>query len=78
MSPEAERYLAKATLILEHARAMLGINLTEDAGRAAYLASYQAAEAFISNARAELPRHIVGHTGNSRVSPCMSRVSMTN
>ena len=42
MTPEAERYLAKARLTLDHARTMLTVNLTEDAGRAAYLAAYQA------------------------------------
>lgn len=47
MTPESARYLAKARLTLEHARKMLTIDLTEDAGRAAYLAGYQAAEAFI-------------------------------
>ena len=47
MTPEAERYLAKARLSLEHARTMLSVHLTEDAGRAAYLAGYQAAEALI-------------------------------
>ena len=47
MTPESERYLAKSNLTLEHARKMLGIDLTEDAGRTAYLASYHAAEAFI-------------------------------
>ena len=47
MTPEAERYLAKARLTLEHARLMLTVKLTEDAGRAAYLAGYHAAEAFI-------------------------------
>ena len=43
MKPESERYLAKARLTLEHARVMLTVNLTEDAGRAADLAGYQAA-----------------------------------
>jgi uncharacterized protein (UPF0332 family) len=47
LAPEASRYLAKARLTLEHARLMLTIDLTEDAGRAAYLAGYQAAEALI-------------------------------
>ena len=47
MTPEAERYLAKACLTLDHARTMLTVDLTEDAGRAAYLAGYQATEAFI-------------------------------
>jgi uncharacterized protein (UPF0332 family) len=47
VTPEAERYLAKARLTLSHGRTMLTVDLTEDAGRAAYLAGYQAAEAFI-------------------------------
>jgi uncharacterized protein (UPF0332 family) len=47
VTPEAGRYLAKARLTLDHARTMLTVDLTEDAGRAAYLAGYQAAEAFI-------------------------------
>lgn len=47
MTPEAGRYLAKARLTLQHARTMLTVNLTADAGRAAYLAGYQAAEALI-------------------------------
>jgi hypothetical protein len=33
VTPEATRYLEKARLILEHARLMLTVNLTEDAGR---------------------------------------------
>jgi uncharacterized protein (UPF0332 family) len=48
LTPEAERYLAKARLILDHARTMLTVNLTEDAGRAAYLAGFHAAQALIS------------------------------
>jgi uncharacterized protein (UPF0332 family) len=47
MTPEGERYLAKARLTLEHARIMLTVDLTGDAGRAAYLAGYQAAEVLI-------------------------------
>jgi hypothetical protein len=35
VTPEAERYLTKACLSLDHARTMLTVNLTEDAGRAA-------------------------------------------
>lgn len=41
MTPEAARYLARARPILEHAQLMLTVNLTEDAGRSAYLAGYQ-------------------------------------
>jgi len=47
VTPEAERYLTNARLTLDHARTMLTVDLTEDAGRAAYLAGYQAAEAFL-------------------------------
>lgn len=47
MTPEAERSLAKARRTLEHARTMLTVELVEDAGRAAYLAGYHAAEALI-------------------------------
>jgi uncharacterized protein (UPF0332 family) len=47
VTPEAARYLEKARLTLQHARTMLTVELTEDAGRAAYLSAYQAAEAFI-------------------------------
>jgi uncharacterized protein (UPF0332 family) len=47
VTPEAARYLAKARLTLEHARKMLTVQLTEDAGRAAYLAGLHAARALI-------------------------------
>jgi uncharacterized protein (UPF0332 family) len=47
VTPEAESYLAKARITLDHGRTMLTVNLTEDAGRAAYLAGYQAAQALI-------------------------------
>jgi len=38
VTPEAERTLTKARLTLDHGQTMLTVNLTEDAGRAAYLA----------------------------------------
>lgn len=47
MTPEAAGFLRKARRYLERARIMLGVNLHEDAGRAAYLASFHAAQAFI-------------------------------
>ncbi|MGH6840758.1 MAG: HEPN domain-containing protein [Methylocella sp.] len=47
MTPEASRFLAKARKLLEHARIMLDAGLNEDAGRAAYLAGFHAAQAFI-------------------------------
>jgi uncharacterized protein (UPF0332 family) len=45
VTPETGRYLAKARLTLDHARRMLTVQLTEDAGRAAYLAGFHAAQA---------------------------------
>jgi len=47
MTPEAGQYLAKARKCLEHARAILAIELGEEAGRAAYLAAFHAAQALI-------------------------------
>ena len=55
MTPEATRYLEKARLILENERLMLTVNLTEDAGRSAYLAGYQAAEARYARKLAKSP-----------------------
>jgi uncharacterized protein (UPF0332 family) len=45
--PETARYLDKARQSLAHARAILAIELGEDAGRAAYLAGFHAAQALI-------------------------------
>ena len=47
MTPEAARFLQKAQAHLERAGVMLGVGLREDAGRAAYLACFHAAQAFI-------------------------------
>ena len=47
MTPEAGRFLDKAHQSLAHARAILAIKLGEDAGRAAYLGAFHAAQAFI-------------------------------
>ena len=47
MKPEAGQYLAKARLSLAHARAILAIELGEEAGRAAYLAAFHAVQALI-------------------------------
>lgn len=69
MTPEAARYLAKARLTLEHARLMLTVNLTEDAGRAAYLAGYQAAEALIFERTGKVTKtHRGAHTEFARLS----------
>jgi uncharacterized protein (UPF0332 family) len=47
VTPEADRYLDKARQSLAHARAILAIELGEDAGRAAYLGAFHAAQALI-------------------------------
>ena len=47
MTPEAEQYLDKARRSFAHARAIIAIELGEDAGRAAYLGAFHAAQAFI-------------------------------
>ena len=47
MTPEAERSLEKANECLSIARAELGINLSSEAGRNAYLAAFHAARALI-------------------------------
>jgi uncharacterized protein (UPF0332 family) len=47
VTPEAERILQKAEKHLERGQVMLGVALTDDAGRAAYLASFHAAQAVI-------------------------------
>lgn len=47
MTPEAARYLDKARRCLADAEASLGYNLSNDAGRGAYLAAFHASQAFI-------------------------------
>ena len=47
MTPEAVRYLDKAEKCISNAKASLTINLTNDAGRSAYLAAFHAAQALI-------------------------------
>jgi hypothetical protein len=56
-------------LTLEHARLMLTVDLTEDAGRAAYLAGYEAAEAFIFEHTGKVTKtHRGAHTEFARLS----------
>lgn len=77
MTPEAERYLAKARLTLDHARTMLTVDLTEDAGRAAYLAGYQAAEAFIFERTGKATKtHKGAHTEFARLAVNESRIDI--
>ena len=47
MKPQSGAYLEKAREHLEHADRMLSVDLTEDAGRAAYLAGFHAAQALV-------------------------------
>ena len=47
MTPEAERFLAKARQSLQHGEAILGIGLGEEAARTGYLADFHAAQALI-------------------------------
>lgn len=47
MKPPTGAYLEKAREHLDHADRMLSVDLTEDAGRAAYLAGFHAAQALI-------------------------------
>ena len=47
MTPEADRILQKAEKHLERGHVMLGVGLNDDAGRAAYLATFHAAQAAI-------------------------------
>ncbi len=49
MTPELGDYLAKSRQALTEARAVMAIGLTQAAGRAAYLAAYHAAQAYIFN-----------------------------
>lgn len=47
MTPEAARYLDKATRCLGYAKVNLGVGLGNDAGRNAYLAAFHAAQVLI-------------------------------
>ena len=47
MTPEAERFLQNADDHLERGQTMLAAGLNDDAGRAAYLAAFHAAQATI-------------------------------
>jgi uncharacterized protein (UPF0332 family) len=47
MKPESATFIDQAAIMLERARVMLTVDLNEDAGRAAYLAAFHVAQAFI-------------------------------
>jgi uncharacterized protein (UPF0332 family) len=56
VKPEADLHLAKAPQSLAKARAMLAIELADEAGRAAYLAAFHAAQAFIFDRTGRTPK----------------------
>jgi uncharacterized protein (UPF0332 family) len=77
VTPEAERYLTKARLTLDHVRTMFTVDPTEDAGRAAYLAGYQAAETFISRRTGKATKtHKGAHTEFARLAVNEPRIDM--
>ena len=47
MKPQAAAFLDKARDLLERAATMLNVGLNQDAGRAAYVAGFHAAQAFL-------------------------------
>jgi uncharacterized protein (UPF0332 family) len=55
---ETERYLDKARQTLNEARAVIEIDLSEAAGRAAYLAAFHAAQALIFERIGKMPKRI--------------------
>lgn len=78
MTPEAERYLPKARRVLEHARLMLTVGLTEDAGRTAYLAGFHAAEALIFERTGNAAKTHRGlHTEFARLTRDEPRIDVT-
>lgn len=56
MSPETEAYLAKAMAFLDRAPALLAQGFNDDAGRAAYLAGFHAAQALIFETQGRSPK----------------------
>lgn len=60
MTPEAAAFLAKARHLLARSRAMLAANWPDDAGRAAYLAGFHAAQALIFERRGRVAKTHAG------------------
>lgn len=56
MTPEAAGYLSKSRQLLNEAETALGVNLTNAAGRAAYLAGFHAAQAYLSTESGRVPK----------------------
>jgi hypothetical protein len=75
LKPEAERYLEKARQALNEARAVAGIELSEAAGRAAYLAAFHAAQALIFERGGKVPKtHHGVHAQFSRLAKNEPRI----
>ena len=72
MKPQSAAFLEKARELLGEAELMLGVNLTDAAGRTAYLAGFHAAQALIFETN---DRVFKTHTGvRDRVcAPCERR-----
>jgi uncharacterized protein (UPF0332 family) len=56
MKPETSAFLAKSKEFPDRAPALLAQNFTDDAGRAAYLAGFHAAQALIFETRGRSPK----------------------
>ena len=56
MKPLVATYLAKARRSLKEARAIAGLELSEPAGRAAYVAAFNAAQAYIFNCTGKIAK----------------------
>jgi uncharacterized protein (UPF0332 family) len=63
VSPEAEQHIAKARQSVAKAHGMLGIGLNDEAGRAAYLAAFHAAQALIFERTGRTPKTHQGVRG---------------
>lgn len=76
MKLETERYLDKARQTLDEARAVAAIELSEAAGRAAYLAAFHAAQALIFERIGRVPKtHRGVHAQFSRLAQADANVS---
>ncbi|MBX9699178.1 MAG: HEPN domain-containing protein [Acetobacteraceae bacterium] len=68
MTPEAAAFLAKDRHLLTRSAAMLAANWPDDAGRAAYLAGFHAAQALIFERRGRIAKTHAGvHTAFSEI-----------
>ena len=74
MTPEADRFLQTAQKHLERARIMLSVGLNEDTGRAAYLAGFHAAQAFIFEkiGKVQVPKLFMHGTADNVIPHTMS------